>query len=100
MHAPPPRLRVAVDEKSGNRIELVADVEAQRPDRCLIAQAGAHGAAEVVELQAPAVRPDVARVEKQDAAEAAVDARARFQAVLEHAVAADREAGVAEWADF
>src|SRR5437868_15549781 len=100
MHTPAPRLRVAVDHESGNRIELVADVEAERADRRLVAEAGADRVPQVVELQAPAVRPDVARVEEEHGAEAAADARARFGAVLEHAVAANRQARIAERAEL
>src|ERR1043166_8187907 len=100
MHAPPPRLRVAVDQESGDRIELPADVETQRPDRRLIADARADRAPQIVQVNVPAVRPHVAGVEEQHRAEAAADPRTPFEAVLEHAVAADREPRVAERADL
>src|SRR6185312_7979891 len=100
VHAPPSRLGFAVHEQSRDRVELVADVEAKRTDGRLVAEAGADGAAQIVQFDLPAVRPDVAGVEEQDRAEAAADPLAAFEAVLEHAVAADRQARFAQRAEL
>ena len=52
VHPPAPRLRRAVDQQPRDRIQLIAEVEADRADRRLVAQAGADGVAQVVETEA------------------------------------------------
>src|SRR5262249_52075104 len=96
---PAARLRAAVDQQSRNRIELVAEVEADRTDRCLIAKPRAHRVAQVAEVETTGIGPDVARVYEEHAAEAALEVEADFLGPGEHAVAADRHA-VAERAHF
>src|SRR5689334_509698 len=91
MHPPPAGLRLAVDLQAGNRIQLIAEVEADRSDRRLVAEPGADRVAEIAQHEAHRLRPDVAAVEEQDAAEIAVQPRAQLLAEREHAVAADRE---------
>src|SRR5262245_48657659 len=99
MNAPPPRVGVAVDDEPRNRVELIAEVEANRTDRRLVAQPRADGVAEIGEVEAPGIRPDVADVEEQHAAQLAAQRRAHFLAPRQHAVAAEREA-VGERADL
>src|SRR6266850_4064740 len=78
VNPPPARLRLAVHQQGGNRIELVAHVEAHGADRRLIAKPGTHRVAQVVQLEAQRVRPHVAAVEKQDASEVATNDRAHL----------------------
>ena len=84
----------------GDGIELVAEVEADRADRRLIAQARADRVAQIAEVHAPRVGPHVAAVEKQHGAQFAAQLRAQLLAERQHAVAADRQPRVAERADF
>src|SRR5260370_40481961 len=51
-------LRLAVHQQPGQRIELVAEVHADRTDRRQVAQAGARAVAQVVEGQVPGGGPD------------------------------------------
>src|SRR5262249_5180358 len=92
MDAPPPRLRLAVDLQSRNRIQLPAEVEADRPDGRLIAQPRSDGVPQVAKVESHRVRPDVATVEEQHHTEIAVKDGAHFLAEREHRVAADWEA--------
>src|SRR4051812_29726507 len=100
MDSPPPRLRAAVDEQSGNGIQLVPEVESNRSDWRLIAETGADGIPEVVQVDRPRRRPHVAGVENHDTADVAEQRRPQFGACREHAVAAIRLAGRAERTDF
>ena len=50
-----------------NRIELPADVEANRTDRRVVAETRPHVVAQVVQVEVPRVGPDVAAVEEQHA---------------------------------
>ena len=59
-------------------IELIAHVETNRSDRRLIAEARTDGVVQIAEADAPGVRPDVAAVEEQDAAEIAEERRAKL----------------------
>src|SRR5262245_59450068 len=81
-------LRLAVHEQTWDRVELVADVEANRPNRRLISKTGAYGVAEIVEHDAAGILPDVSRVHEQHHAEPAVQRHASFLADEKHAVAA------------
>ena len=42
---------LAVHEQTRNRVELIAEVEADRPDRRLVAQARPDGVAQVVQIE-------------------------------------------------
>src|SRR5262249_30630716 len=91
VHSPPACLRNSVHQQPGNRVELVADVESKRTEWSLVAEARAHGMAEVAEVDVPAVRPHGAGVVEQHGPQAAVDRRAGFGRELEHAFAAHRQ---------
>src|SRR5262245_10919975 len=82
---------LTVHQQPRNRIELIAVVESEGPDRSLIAQADADRVAEVAEIERERLVPDVAAVEENHAAEIAVNRRAQFFGEREHAVAADRQ---------
>ena len=73
MNAPPATLRLAVDQKSRDRIELIAQVEADWTDRCPIPKPGPCGVAQVAEIGVGDVLPDVAAVKKEDSADAAAE---------------------------
>src|SRR5262252_9275159 len=92
MHAPAPRLRLAVHFQSRNRIQLPAEVEANRPDGRLISQPRSDGVAQVAKVESQRSGPHVAAVEEQHYAEIAVKDDAQFLAEREHRVAADRKA--------
>src|SRR3954464_15452569 len=96
MNAPVARFRSAVDRQPWDRPELKADVEADRADRRLIPQAGADRIIQIVEGDTPRIRFDGSAVEKEDAAEVADERRTQLRREGEHAVAADRQAGIAE----
>src|SRR5437660_7597767 len=100
MNAPAARLRAAVHQQTRNRIELPPEVETQRSDRRVVAQARADGIAQIAEPHTARLRPHVARVEEEDAAEVAAQRRADFLAQAEHAVAADRKARAAQRTHF
>src|SRR5712692_1509745 len=93
MHAPAPGLWRAVDEQPGDRIELVAKVESNRTDRCLIPQSRTDGIAQIVQPDSPGASPHVPRIKEQDPAEIAVQRRAQLRAERQRAVAANRQAG-------
>src|SRR3954454_19671057 len=99
MHAPPPRLRVAVHQQSGNRVELIADVEAKRTDGCGVPQTSADGVAKIIQMHVPTARPHIAGVQEHHGAETAANRGARFRREREHAVSTDREA-IDKWAQF
>src|SRR5205823_3554352 len=88
MNPPPPRLRRAVDEQAGNRIELIADIEAHRTNRRLIPEAGTDCVAQIAERYVSWSGPDVAGVDKDDAAPVAAEHGAQFRARRQRAVAA------------
>ena len=58
-------LGLAVDEQPGDRIELVAEIDADRADRRQVAQARTDVVAQVVQVEVPRVVPDVAGVGEQ-----------------------------------
>src|SRR5581483_5914290 len=62
----------------------------------LIPQPGADGVTQIAELKAPRVRPDVAAIQEQHAAEVSADWRTQFGRQREHAVAANRQSRLAE----
>src|SRR5689334_7748999 len=99
MDAPAAEILLAVDDQPGNRIELVPEIEADRPDRRLVAEPGPDGVPEIPEVDRPRISPDVARVEEQHAAKVAAQRRAQLLAPREHAVAAERQS-VLERADL
>src|SRR5262249_19708308 len=92
VNAPAAEVRLAVDEQFRRRIQLIPEVEADRPDRRLVSQAGADRGADVAEPEAQGFLPHVAGVHEQHRTEIAVDAGANFLAPREHRVAADRKA--------
>src|SRR5204862_506028 len=96
MHAPAARLLVAVHQQARNRIELPADVEANRTDRRRVSQARTDGVPQIPELNRAGLRPHVAGVEEKHRAEAAAQRRADLLAQPDHAVAADRQTRAAE----
>src|SRR5262245_19398248 len=96
MDAPAAALGFAVDDQSGNGIELVPVVESRRPDRRLIAKAGADGVPQIVERDRVGVGPHVAGIEEHDGAELSADDKAPFGGRREHAVASDWQARRAE----
>ena len=49
-------LRFAVDQQAFDRVELVADVEARRPDGRLVAEARTNGVAQIAEVEVLASR--------------------------------------------
>src|SRR5258707_881720 len=85
-----PRLRAAVHEQARNRIQLIAEVEPDRSDRRLVTQSGTDRVLQVVKVDAPRPGPHVPGIEKEHAAEVAVQDRPQLLAEPEHAVAADR----------
>ena len=96
MDTPASRFGLAVDRQARNLTELKSDVEADRPDRRLVAEARADGVVQIAETNTPGIRPDVAAVEKQHAAEIADERRPQLGREREHAVAADRQPRFAE----
>src|SRR3954462_14969997 len=68
VHPVAPRLRAAVHDQLRRRVQSIADGEADRTDRGRVAEAGTDGIPEVAEPEAHGRRPDVAAIEKQDAA--------------------------------
>src|SRR5688572_16680855 len=84
-------LRFAVDQQSFDRIELVADVEARRSDRRLIAEARADGIEQIAEVEVLRLAPDVAEIKERDRAELACQRQAHLRRSLEHRQAADRK---------
>src|SRR5215475_4089828 len=97
---PSPRLRLAVDDQTRNRIELIAPVEADGANRRLIAEARADVVPEIVETDPPRFRPHVARIEECDGAEITFEMGPQFGRKEEQAVAANRLPGRAERADL
>ena len=73
------------------RIELPADVEPERTDRRVVAQAGADVVAQVVQVEVPGIGPDVAPVDEQHAAEVACERKPEFGREVQEGVAADRQ---------
>src|SRR5205823_11980053 len=71
-------------------VQLIAEVEADRSDRRLVAQTGADRVAQIAQHEGHRLRPDVAAVEEEHAAQVAVQPRAQLLAEREHAVSADR----------
>ena len=53
VHAEAPLLRLAVDEQPLDRIQLIADVEARRTDRRLVAEPGPDGVSQIAEVDVP-----------------------------------------------
>src|SRR5262245_15715334 len=96
VNAPAAIARFAVHEQTGNRVELVAEVEAERTDRRLVAQPRSDRVAKIVELDPERLCPDVAGIEEEHGAEAAAERGAKLLAEQEHAVAADRQSRSAE----
>src|SRR5688572_4700244 len=102
METEAPGLRLAVHQQSGERIQLVAEVHADRTDRCPVAQAGTDvvAPAGVVAYVTAAVRPDDAAVDKGDTGEAAPDRRPQFRRESGELRAADRQPGPAQRRHF
>src|SRR3990167_369087 len=98
--APAAWLRLGVDTELGNGIELVAGVEAYRADRRLIPQTRSDRVAQIAEVHAPRAGPHVAAVEKEYGAQPAAELGAQLRAERQHAVAANRQARIAERADL
>src|SRR5947207_4754601 len=88
---PPPLLRLSVDDEARDRIQLIADIEADRTDRCLVAQTRPDGIAKIAEREAARLLPYVAAVEKQNAAQIPAQHGTDFLAERQHAVAANRQ---------
>src|SRR3954463_12592822 len=86
--APVPLFRLAVHHETRDRIQLVAEVEADRSDRRLVPQPRTDGVAEVVEVNRPSLLPHVAAVEEQYAAHIAGQIRAELRAEREQRIAA------------
>src|SRR5256885_16326711 len=76
MNAPAARLLLAVHDQPRDWVELIAEVEADRTDRRLVAKAGADRVTEIAQIEAERIGPDVAGVEEQHAAEVAAQDRA------------------------
>src|SRR5688500_8723702 len=85
----PPRLLLAVDQKPGDRIQLVTDIQAERSDRRLVAQPRTDVVTEIALVDVPRVRPDVARVEEYYRAEVAADGRSHLVRRVQERRAAD-----------
>src|SRR3954471_22498060 len=83
-------LGVAVNDQSGNRIELVAEIHSHRADRREVAEAGSGVIAQVVEIEVPRVVPDVAGIAENNSTQISPDRDAELGGALEHRVAADR----------
>src|SRR5215218_9466186 len=71
MEAESPRLGLAVHEQSVNRIELIAEVGADRSDRRVVTQSRTGVVAHVVQVEVPGVGPDIPAVDEQHRAEIA-----------------------------
>src|ERR1700730_12812930 len=78
VHAPPAGLRHTVHQQPGNGIELISEVEADRPDRRLIPQSRSNRVPQIVQVDIPRARPDVSGIEERDATEVAVKHRAQL----------------------
>ena len=92
--------RLAIDDEIGNRIQLIAEVESQGSHRRPVAQTGPHVIPQVVQPDVAGVRPDVAAIDEQHAAQFLEQVRAQLDARREHAVPAQRQAGIAERTDL
>src|SRR5262249_28468015 len=90
MEAPAPRLRLAVDEKVRDWIQLIPVIEADGADRRLISETCPDGVAPIAQIKAGRSGPQVAAIEKAHAAEVAGQHGPQFLAEPQHAVAADR----------
>src|SRR5918993_3582582 len=87
----PARLRLAVDEQAGNRVQLVADVGPDRPDLGVVAEPRADVVAQIVEVEVPRLRPDVAAIEEEHRPEVPPHRHADLGREVHEAVATDRE---------
>src|SRR6187455_2212207 len=56
VNAPLPLLRLAIHLETVDRIELIAEIDARRADRCLIPQTRTDGVVEVIQVERPALR--------------------------------------------
>src|SRR5690606_29584667 len=59
VHAPVPPLGLTVDAQVFDRVQLIAEVEAQRTDWREIPQARTGGVAQITEVDIPRARPDI-----------------------------------------
>jgi len=63
--APLANLGFAVHQETWNRVELVAEIETDRADRCLVSQTRSDRVPQIVEVILPVAFPDIAAVEKE-----------------------------------
>src|SRR5262245_57519257 len=78
MHAPAARLGLTVHQQSGDWRQLVAVVEADRPDRGEIPQPEARIRPQRVELERARLGPGVAGVDEDDATQFSPDRKPHF----------------------
>ena len=78
MNTPAARLGLPVHEQTVDAIQLITDVDSDRSDWRFVAQARADVVPEVVHVDVPRGRPDVARVHEGNRAQVAPDGRAQF----------------------
>src|SRR5215831_14295693 len=100
MDPPTSGLGTAIHDQARNRVELVAEVEANRPDGRLVAKPGTDGVPQIVQMELGAAGPHVSRVEKDHAAKLAPDDGSRLLRESKQAVAADGQSRAAQRADL
>src|SRR5262245_50129810 len=90
MQSPESVFRLAVHQQAIDPRELLADIEAKRPDRRLVAHAKSGRVFEIARVDAPLLFPDVASVQEEHRAEVAADNRSQLGAERHQRVAANR----------
>src|SRR5438552_19096047 len=90
VESPPPLLRLSVDQETWNRVQLIADVEADRTDRRLVSQPGTDGVTETAHTQPARIRPYVPAIHPQHAAPCPTKHLADMLTEPHHPAAADR----------
>src|SRR5436190_3681283 len=99
MDAPRARFRLSVHSEIRDSVELIPEVDARRPDRCQIPEAGTRG---VYQRSRDVERlvGDVAEIEERDASELAEQRLADFRRPLHHRQTADRQTETTQRADL
>src|SRR5688572_32516343 len=77
-------------------IELESEIDANRPNRRLIADADAGGGAKLAQVQVRRLQKHVPRIDERDSAEAADEGGSKLAVQDDEPVAASREAGRAD----
>src|SRR5258706_2682498 len=100
VHAPLALLRVAVDHEAGNGVELLPEVDADRTNARVVAEARAGGPAQAARSRFQRLGPRISTVDKHNATQPSSHKESAFAGHLHHGSSANGLTVRTQWADL